>query len=397
MLKTVTQKIPSFAKRFGANERGSSAVIFAGAAFMIMGAVGLAVDGSQIRKYKQELQATVDSAALAIAREQTDDQAERDDIAQTYLASQANLGPATLTEASQNGAAYTVGARIEYRTSFMHLFGHETVDIYASGTTVYDVRDINISLVLDSTGSMQGAKLASLKSAANELITSLDNVPGDAVNVSVVPFAQYVNVGTTSAAQLYVDSPAGWNGCVGSRLGTLAERAPYSGTAFPGLNNVVCPTEVLPLTSNMAAARTSINDMVADGWTYIPAGISWGWRTLTNSTPFTEVSGSEGPGSEKIMIVMTDGANTRSKDGLGHEGWNRNVANAATESTCTQVKADNITVYTIAYEVTDVPTQDLMRDCATTNVNYFQAENSTDLSNAFSAISASIQTLRLTN
>lgn len=398
MFKAVTQKIPSLTTRFNANEQGNIGIMFAGTAMMIMAAVGLAVDGAQMRKFKQELQATVDSAALAIAREQTVDAGERLDIATNYLASQSNLGTATINEASRNGATYIVDATIQYKTSFMHLFGFDTMDIRAAGTTIYDVRDINISLVLDSTGSMSGAKMASLKNAANELITSLDNVPGDSVHVSVVPFAQYVNIGPANASQPYMNvTTGGWNGCVGSRMGNLSQTAEHGGNDFPALSGVSCPTQVLPMTDNMNSARASINSMVASGWTYIPAGISWGWRTLTNSVPFTEVSASEGPNAEKIMIVMTDGANTRSKIGLNHNGWDRNAANAATGTLCTRVKNGDITIYTIAYEVTDITTQNLMRTCATTADNYYQAENSADLSNAFSAISASIQTLRLTN
>ena len=51
---------------------------------------------------------------------------------------------------------------------------------------------------------------------------------------------------------------------------------------------------------------------------------------------------------------MTDGANTRSPTYPGHDGGDAALANALTSETCTNMKAKpNVTIYTIAFEVTD--------------------------------------------
>ncbi len=69
--------------------------------------------------------------------------------------------------------------------------------------------DLFIALVLDVTGSMAGSKLASLKSSAsamvNTIYTKMDKP--DQVRMSVVPFAEYVNVGMTNRYQPWISVP----------------------------------------------------------------------------------------------------------------------------------------------------------------------------------------------
>lgn len=405
MLKQTLKSTAAFAQSFSRDENGSVAVMFGGVLLTLMLAVGVAYDGSMLYKTKQELQHMVDAAALTNAKAQHSSQALLDTTAQDHLDTNKTMGDIELASATRIGASYTVSATVPYQTSFMQLIGFDTIDVAAAGTTVYEVREFNIALVLDTTGSMgqtatgalSGSKMDNLKVAANGLIDSLDSVPGESVRVSVVPFAQYVNVGTANRNASYMDVPSGaWNGCVGSRTASWNLRAQHGGEDFPGITGVSCGAAVLPLTDNLASARARINSMNPSGLTYIPAGLSWGWRTLTESTPFTQ-SSTASPSAEKILIVMTDGKNTRAQSSERHDGTNIDAANNATDTLCTVVKNDGITVYTIGYELNDFTTQTIMRNCATNTDNYFQAEDSDDLRNAFAKISASIQTLRLTN
>ena len=136
--------------------------------------------------------------------------------------------------------------------------------------------------------------------------------------------------------------------------------------------------------------------MNAEGWTYLPAGLSWGHRALDSRAPFTQAVAASDTKTEKIMIVMTDGENTRSKSGSFHNGQSQVNADRKAADICNNIKDDNITVYTIAYEVNDTQTENLLRGCASNPDNYFDATNAGDLMEAFDVIAASLTQLRIT-
>ena len=52
--------------------------------------------------------------------------------------------------------------------------------------------------------------------------------------------------------------------------------------------------------------------MAANGNTDVPEGMAWGWRTVSSSEPFTEGRPESEKGNDKVVIVLTDGANTYS-------------------------------------------------------------------------------------
>ena len=73
---------------------------------------------------------------------------------------------------------------------------------------LWGIKKLNLALVLDNTGSMaQSAKMTNLKTAAHNLLTTLQNAaktPGD-VKVAIVPFATDVNVGTSNVNANWID------------------------------------------------------------------------------------------------------------------------------------------------------------------------------------------------
>ncbi|MGY6710130.1 MAG: pilus assembly protein TadG-related protein [Rhizobiaceae bacterium] len=91
------------------------------------------------------------------------------------------------------------------------------------------------------------------------------------------------------------------------------------GTAYMGLYegpNAMCSTTpILPLTDVSTSAglntvKSAIADMHALGATDIPEGTAWGWRTLNSAAPFTEGRPERERGTDKVLIVLTDGFNT---------------------------------------------------------------------------------------
>ena len=128
----------------------------------------------------------------------------------------------------------------------------------------------------------------------------------------------------------------------------------------------------------------------------MPGGIAWGWRVLTPNAPFTGGRAN----TKQVMVIMTDGANSMVKGGgrthprIDFGGPNEiadvNRVTDHTETLCQNVKNDNIEVFTIAFEVTDATTRNMLSGCADSTANYFDARNAQQLEDAFEEIANSI-------
>lgn len=401
----------NFTKRFSQAQEGSTAAIFAVALVGMLGASGFALDVANVHRIETKMQSVTDSASLAVAKANLSSQADMVALAQSFYNARPDLQPVTVESVTRVGDTYRIQAVRPTATYMMHLFGKDNVDIRTTSQTTYQVREFKLALVLDRTGSMGwpasggGTKMDTLKVAANGLIDQLEVVSAGGIEVAVVPFSTYVNVGTANRNANWINTGAiasgvaagnTWNGCVGSRTAPYHTRSPYGGRKMPPVLNENCGEEMIPLTNDLDTVRTKIDSMTTSGWTYIPSGIAWGWRTLNSSAPFTQTA-SGGTNQEKYMVVMTDGANTKSKNGTAHNGNDIVNANDVTADMCTRAKGDNIQIYTIAYEVTDTNTQNLMRSCASNPDMYFNATDSSQLNEAFASITTSLVDLRLTN
>jgi hypothetical protein len=77
-----------------------------------------------------------------------------------------------------------------------------------------------------------------------------------------------------------------------------------------------CTTTAISLLTDVSAAagktaiKASIDAMVANGATNVAEGMAWGWRTISSGEPFTEGRLDTQRGNDKVVIVLTDGANT---------------------------------------------------------------------------------------
>lgn len=181
--------------------------------------------------------------------------------------------------------------------------------------------------------------------------------------------------------------------------------------------NASCTTKpVQPMTRTKATLDTFIDSLAAGGNTNIHEGVMWGWRALSPAAPFTEGrTGTTERPLKKIMIVMTDGENTYSTNstvnkstyaayGFVSEGRlgttsTSNVKTKQDERTalaCQNAKQQgNITIYTIAFQVTATATQTLLKNCATAPSFYYPAESNSQLLAVFQQIAKEITQLRV--
>ena len=202
---------------------------------------------------------------------------------------------------------------------------------------------------------------------------------------------------------------------VANRKGTLT-------TNF-GPNQGCSLQPLIRMTDNYTALRTAVTNMVATGNTNVPLGAMWGWHTLSPNAPFGDGLPYNSERMQKIIIIMTDGANVMSDNnspndsfynGLGYIWQGRlgitsgndstrrtrmdnrmDHATAATEDLCGNMKTAGIEVYTVAVQV-DTQAQTLMRRCATTAADhYFPVDSASGIGAAFDRIAGRIENLRL--
>lgn len=98
--------------------------------------------------------------------------------------------------------------------------------------------------------------------------------------------------------------------------------------------NFSCTTQpITPLTdvtdsAGMDKIIAAIDAMEPTGNTNVPEGIAWGWRTVSSGEPFIEGRPEKEKGNDKVLIVLTDGANTYSDLNDGDAAGNKSTYGA---------------------------------------------------------------------
>ncbi|MEM1088486.1 MAG: pilus assembly protein [Pseudomonadota bacterium] len=193
-----------------------------------------------------------------------------------------------------------------------------------------------------------------------------------------------------------------WHGCVRSRsYPNNVEDDSYVSEKIKGIVSTdwCNVTESLELTSNHLTVDATINSLSASRNTYIPAGMIWGIRALSPDTPFTGgedyVSFAE-EGGRKAIMLMSDGANTVSPNNSGwHNKKDVGKANGYVADICDEAKEAGIEVYTVAFDLDDEDTKDMLKACATDDSYYYDAEDADDLQAAFNSIGRELSELAI--
>lgn len=192
-----------------------------------------------------------------------------------------------------------------------------------------------------------------------------------------------------------VTNTSTWYGCVGSRnypadLQVEANAA----NPVPGLMDVWCNATLTRLSQDQTALNAAIDGLSASDETYIAPGMLWAWRVVSHKQPFAD-GNPDTTKTKKAIILMTDGYNTVSASYPAH--WNTDTAdsNSVLAKTCANAKADGITVFTVAFQVTDPTIKSILTSCATSASYFFDSSNSTQLTEAFKKIGSQLSARRL--
>jgi Flp pilus assembly protein TadG len=202
--------------RFARDQRGGIALLLALALVPLVGMAGAAVDYGRSSHLRSTLQKAADAAAL-VAAKGNDPFGHRRQAAQSVLSQQ--LGQQhgvsyreVITPVMEGGkeAAISVTVSSSTPTTLLNVLGIKRIDVSVEAKATSGRHEaFDVAFVLDTTGSMEGARLTSLKSATTALIDDFiaRRQDPDQIRVSVVPFGQYVNVGLGNRYQPWISVP----------------------------------------------------------------------------------------------------------------------------------------------------------------------------------------------
>ena len=183
------------------HQTGVVAVAFGLMIPVVVGAVGLSVDMAQAYLVKARLSSALDAAALAAAATGSDDESEIQDKVDAFMEAnypEGRIGTKVAINVSLDGDELTVSATARLNTSFMTVFGYDTVDVDAQTIVQREVRGLEVVMVLDNTGSMSSNNnIGTLRTATANFVEILFDAVSEPelVRVGLVPYASSVNVG----------------------------------------------------------------------------------------------------------------------------------------------------------------------------------------------------------
>ncbi|MDQ6435100.1 pilus assembly protein [Mesorhizobium sp. LHD-90] len=204
--------------------------------------------------------------------------------------------------------------------------------------------------------------------------------------------------------------------------------AKYNGTtlknivATPPLTNGpnrACATPIAPLTEDLDSLKTQIGKMTYwnGSGTNVSEGLAWGWRVLSPGEPYTQGQPFDDVHVSKWVVVFTDGTNevfgandtTLNKSDYGSYGFladNRMLTtdkgravtqvNTWTSTMCTELKKQNVQIFTILLGADSAANRKLYGDCASKPEYYFGTNDPTKLKAIFGNIASIIAKLQFT-
>ncbi|KQT85763.1 pilus assembly protein TadG-related protein [Aurantimonas sp. Leaf443] len=178
-------------------------------------AIGSGVDGARYYSARAKLQNATDMAALALAASSEQDRDVLGQLAASYLV--ANMSGAdvegldvSVTSADAEQIELTASGKMPL--TFMRLANLVDVELDADARAMRSpIRNVELALVLDNTWSMSEqdasgiSKINTLKEASRELVNALITTDDSPVRIGLVPYADYVNVGTTNRNAAWLD------------------------------------------------------------------------------------------------------------------------------------------------------------------------------------------------
>jgi hypothetical protein len=419
-------------------------VLFSG----ILITTGIGIDLLRYESQRSELQAALDRGVLAAAS--LSQSADPQSLVEDYVRLGTSFGQTIDVQVSKSGTInlkqISADATFNMPTVFMNMVGYSEINVGAHAAASQAVTSLEISLVLDISGTMRFSnRLPNLVIAASNFINKVtDNGSSKGTTINLVPYAGQVNPGpylfsklggirTHDKSSCLEFTSSDFNGTSLPSAGTYAQVPNFHHWAIDNnwMNWGWCPSDSTAVTyvSNDAAGLVQkIEALRLHDGTGTYNAMKWGLALLDPSTNarikelvdlnlVDEVYGDrpalwDDTNTEKFIVLMTDGDITEqyrpnnttdpkldTKEVLPNNiPWSKKVSISDSVgyfySLCTAAKLKGVTVFTIAFEASSNARTE-MKTCATSEDDHFFNVNGAGISTAFDEIATKILKLRL--
>jgi len=357
--------------RFSRDEDGSLIIFGVYILVIILMVGGIGIDLMRYERDRAELQYTLDRAVLAAA--DLDQTLSPNAVVADYF-DKAGLSQYLTNVTVDQGLSYRVvsgTATAQIETQFMRMSGVDTLTANAASTAEERIDGVEISLVLDVSGSMNSnSKLSNLKTAARDFIDEMiDNTEDGKLSISIIPYATQVAMPANFINEFNISQEQDLSNCVNFQSSDFDTTEislvdPMQRTmhfdpwyTVDGRDNnpmdevrlPVCESkssrEMMILQKDRVALKDFITNLTAAGNTSIDVGMKWGTALLDPSLqPVVDAmiaDGSVDAGFDalpqtydsgdtlKVIVLMTDGQNTSQyyindgyREGESNVWWN---------------------------------------------------------------------------
>lgn len=342
--------MPAFTQRlrsFRDDESGSMVLfaIYLFSAILLLGGLSLTVIAHEATRLR--LQNTIDMAVLAAA--DLNQSLDPEEVVNDYFEKAGlieNLKRVEVTE-SLNSREVLAEAEMSVDTMLLNSLTSDSWLVSSVGAAREDISNIEVSMVLDASGSMgsQG-RMSALKTAAKDfvddiLLVDTEGAQNGEVSISVVPYSTQVSMPQAVLDELSLDHRHAYSGCVDFTQSDFTTTALPSGSRSQTAHFDVSSTAQTPsrwvcnpnaayeatlFSQDAPALRSAIDAMQPYEWTSIDLGVKWGAALLDPSSqgivdsliadnvvddafsgrPFSFTTANQ----MKVLVVMTDGENT---------------------------------------------------------------------------------------
>ncbi|MFS8044595.1 vWA domain-containing protein [Rhizobium sp. BR 314] len=372
------------------NSSGNFGILTAVAIPVLVAAGGVGIDIANMSLSRSQLQEATDAAALGTATALANGSAttaNAKDLANklvlgqmsNYLSGDAGASDAlkagtstavTSTSNSSGGTSYTVAVNSSYTMSvsnLSHLLGLQSMTISASSSTTSGTAvqktALSMEIVLDKSGSMwlDTETIDKSKTRCDQYYIKNDSL------------YKYKN----QESPCYVKKIDALRTAAGNLLDQLDAADPKS--QFVRTAGIAWSSQV-DISNELGWGTGDTRDNVIDllaagGGTESTAPMQLAYSKLTSSTEAGAQNSRGNKTFDKIIVFMTDGDN------------NSTSSDTTTLSVCKKAKEQGMQIYTVAFMAPDRG-QNLLKSCASSSSNYFDARQMTDLVAAFKTIGA---------
>ncbi len=313
---------------------------------------GIAVDLMLYENERTHLQNSTDRAVLAAAN--LDQTVDPKTVVVDYLAKvgiDIDADDVSVKEIGSfpvvTGRQVSVDIDGDFGTLLMGMVGVDTLQLGAASQATEAINDVEVSLVLDISGSMGwNSKLSRMQTAANDFVDEILQGSEDGrVSVSLVPYSTQVSAGPELLGLMNRRHAHEYSHCLNfvnsdfdstamDHMSSRSQTAHFdpwkSWRSSLTPQNFVCRTEsyadIFPWQNDIGDIKDRINQLTAGGNTSIDVAVKWGAALLDPSMrgqlTALQASGEvppafvqrpfnySRPDTLKFIVVMTDGINT---------------------------------------------------------------------------------------